>query len=64
LETKNAIQFFNEKKIKGAFAILLKYYDKWYEKNALSTSINKLAVQSIPSDKVDAEKNALLLEKI
>jgi len=64
LETKNAIQFFNENKIKDAFAILLKYYDKWYEKNALSTSINKLAVQSIPSDKVDAEKNALLLEKI
>ena len=64
LETKNAIQFFNEKKIKDAFAILLKYYDKWYEKNALSTAKTKLAVQSIPSDKVDAENNALLLEKI
>ena len=64
LETKNAIQFFNENEIKDAFAILLKYYDKWYEKNALSATKTKLAVQSIPSDKVDADINAQLLEKI
>ena len=38
LETRNTIQFLTEGKIKDAFAILLKYYDKFYDK-ATSTRL-------------------------
>lgn len=64
LETKKALQFLNENNIKDAFAILLHYYDKWYEKNAISVSQPKFEILHIASQKVDALENALLLEKI
>ena len=38
LETKNAINHIIEGNIKDAFHILLKYYDKWYEKNTQKTT--------------------------
>jgi tRNA 2-selenouridine synthase len=63
LETKNAVQFFNENNIISAFAILLKYYDRWYEKNTLSASPPKLLVQQFNAEKVDPVHNALLVEK-
>ena len=63
LEAKNAIQLLNENNIKGAFAILLKYYDRWYEKNKISASLPKLLVKQIQAVKVDPIANAQLLEK-
>jgi tRNA 2-selenouridine synthase len=63
LETKNAVQFFNDNNIIAAFAILLKYYDRWYEKNTLSASPPKLLVQQFNAEKVDPMNNAILVEK-
>lgn len=63
LETKNAVQFLNENNIIGAFAILLTYYDRWYEKNTLSASPPKLLVQQFHAEKVDPINNAILVEK-
>ena len=63
LETKNAMQFFNDNNIIAAFAILLKYYDRWYEKNTLSASPPKLLVQQFNAEKVDPMNNAILVEK-
>lgn len=64
LETKKALQFLSENNIKEAFTILLSYYDKWYEKNAIKVSQPKLEILTIASQKVDALENALLLENI
>ena len=61
LETKNALQFLEEKKIKAAFDILLKYYDRWYAKFSQATTQPKLSVQKIGCEKVDAEENAQIL---
>jgi len=63
LETRNAVQFLNENNIIAAFAILLKYYDRWYEKNTLSASPPKLLVQQFNAEKVDPINNAILVEK-
>ncbi len=63
LETKNAVQFLSDNNIIAAFAILLKYYDRWYEKNTLSASPPKLLVQQFNSKKVDPINNAILVEK-
>ena len=63
LETKNAVQFFNNNNIIAAFAILLKYYDRWYEKNTLSANPPKLLVQQFNAEKVDPINNAILVEK-
>ena len=64
LETKNAINFIIEGAYKEAFAILLKYYDKWYEKNAKNQTLPKVALIPIISEKVDPQLNAALIEKI
>jgi tRNA 2-selenouridine synthase len=63
LDTRNAVQFLNENNIIAAFAILLKYYDRWYEKNTLSASPPKLLVQQFNAEKVDPINNAILVEK-
>ena len=63
LETKNAIQFLKENNIIAAFAILLKYYDRWYEKNTLNAKQPKLQVQQFIAEKVDPINNAILVEK-
>jgi len=63
LETKNAIQFLKENNIIAAFAILLKYYDRWYEKNTLNAKQPKLLVQQFIAEKVDPINNAILVEK-
>ncbi len=55
LETKNAINHILEKEISQAFSILLKYYDKWYEKERTIIPFN--------SEKVDPLLNAVLLMK-
>ena len=63
LETKNVIQLLHENDINAAFAILLKYYDRWYEKNTLNAIPPKLHVQPLHVEKVDPINNAILLEK-
>lgn len=63
LETKNAINHIIEGNVEDAFSILLKYYDKWYEKNTQkTTAIPKIKVIRLQAEKVDPIVNASLLE--
>lgn len=64
LETKLAMQNLQEGDVAGAFRILLKYYDKWYEKGLQNReNLNEL-LKRIPCNKVDAIENMhLLLDK-
>ena len=64
LETKSAVDFIKEGAFKEAFSILLKYYDKWYEKNAKNQTLPKVALIPILSEKVDPLLNADIIEKI
>ena len=64
LETKNAIQYIEQGAIKEAFSILLKYYDKWYEKNAQNQVLPKEKLIRVSSAVVDPFQNATLLEKM
>lgn len=63
LETKTAVSFFDEKNIRGAFSILLKYYDKLYMKALEKRESPKPKVKICLSHQVDAIKNAALLLK-
>jgi tRNA 2-selenouridine synthase len=63
LETKTALGFLEEKNIKDAFSILLKYYDKLYHKGLEKREDPKPPIISYPSTKVDADANATLLIK-
>ncbi|MFZ9686822.1 MAG: tRNA 2-selenouridine(34) synthase MnmH [Chitinophagaceae bacterium] len=63
LETKTALGFLEEKNIKDAFSILLKYYDKLYHKGLEKREDPKPSIISYPSSKVDADANATLLIK-
>ena len=63
LETKTAINHIIEGNIEDAFSILLKYYDKWYEKNTQKTTVlPKLKVIRVQAKKVDPIVNASLLQ--
>jgi tRNA 2-selenouridine synthase len=60
LETKNAISFLGEGKLKACFRILLSYYDKWYSKGLhnrenLSSILNKIPCKSVDT-KTNTEK--------
>ena len=61
LETKNAIQFLTENNIKEAFTILLKYYDKWYDKNLKPGVVPTLNLFNIDVHSVNATVNANIL---
>ena len=50
LETKNAIQFIDEGKLSDAFAILLRYYDKFYSK--ATDQRPKENIEKIPIEKI------------
>ena len=63
LETKTALGFLEEKNIKDAFSILLKYYDKLYHKGLEKREDPKPPIISYPSTKLDADANATLLIK-
>jgi tRNA 2-selenouridine synthase len=56
LETKNAIQHLEDNSFSGCFGILLRYYDKWYEK-ALHAK-EKGEVLKIEGESVNIEENA------
>lgn len=63
LETKNAVAHIMQGELKEAFSILLKYYDKWYEKNAQNQVLPKVELIPVLSEIVDPNYNASLLEK-
>jgi len=64
LETKNALAHIMQGELKEAFSILLKYYDKWYEKNAKNEVVPKIKLIPVSSEIVDPNHNAHLLEKL
>jgi tRNA 2-selenouridine synthase len=64
LETKTAIDFITAGALKEAFSILLKYYDKWYEKNTKNEVLPTIELIPVSSEIVDPVHNASLLEKL
>ena len=64
LETKNAVEHIMQGELKEAFSILLKYYDKWYEKNTKKEVLPKIELIPVLSEMVDPNHNAHLLEKL
>jgi tRNA 2-selenouridine synthase len=64
LETKTAIDFITAGALKEAFSILLKYYDKWYEKNTKNEVVTTIELIPVSSEIVDPVHNASLLEKL
>jgi tRNA 2-selenouridine synthase len=66
LETKNAVSFIETGDIKNAFTILLKYYDKWYDKFSKLEKTNKEEndlsnIHWLDASEVNPETNAKLL---
>lgn len=57
LETKTAINFLLENDIKGAFEILLKYYDKQYTKSLYNRPELDNILQELKLDEVNAKLN-------
>lgn len=65
LETKTAINYLAEDDVEKCFAILLRYYDKYYEKGLLELCENaKRQISKVYSSDVTAETNARLILKI
>ena len=58
LETKNAITFLKENKIKECFTILLHYYDKHYDKGLHNRNNLENLLATITCDRIDPLKNA------
>ena len=61
LETKNAINYILENNLKESFRILLKYYDKWYEKGLYNRENVIEQIKKIESQVVDNEINTNIL---
>jgi len=61
LETKTALAFLETNNIRGAFDILLKYYDKLYSKGLEKREDPKPSLKIIQVPTVDAQKNAASL---
>ncbi|MEY2640183.1 MAG: hypothetical protein RIR90_1665, partial [Bacteroidota bacterium] len=57
LETKNAVNFLLEDDIANCFTILLKYYDKFYEKSTFNPE-EKRQIQKIAVETTDSVLNA------
>jgi tRNA 2-selenouridine synthase len=57
LETKNAIQYLEDKNYKACFGILLSYYDKWYYKGLLNRENLSSLLNKIPCAGVDTKTN-------
>jgi tRNA 2-selenouridine synthase len=58
LETKTAVNYLLEDNIKECFRILLKYYDKYYDRSLRARENLNEQLNSIPTEKVDAKENA------
>jgi tRNA 2-selenouridine synthase len=63
LETKTALDFLDHNNIREGFSILLKYYDKLYNKGLEKRDDPKPVIVTYQSTKVDAHENAALLIK-
>lgn len=61
LETKNAVTHLAEGDVPAAFAILLRYYDKWYAKSMQLKTGGAAQIQNICCPTVNAAANAGLL---
>ena len=61
LETKITIQLLNEGLIKEGFEILLKYYDKWYDKMTKQNVEPVINLIFVKADAVNANVNANIL---
>jgi tRNA 2-selenouridine synthase len=61
LNTKNAINHLLEKNVKDCFSILLKYYDKQYEKGLYQREQAEKLLHPIAASNTDARANAALL---
>jgi tRNA 2-selenouridine synthase len=61
LETKTAVNCLLENDVEGAFRVLLKYYDKWYEKGLSSREPGAPLPVNIPAASVDPVRNSQLL---
>jgi tRNA 2-selenouridine synthase len=61
LEAKNAINFLLEDNHKECFRILLKYYDKWYEKGLYNRENPVNLISKISAETVNAKTNTDLL---
>ncbi len=64
LETKNAINHLIEGNIKDSFSILLRYYDKWYEKSMKSREHWETLVSKYSCKNCDAIANAKTLRSL
>jgi tRNA 2-selenouridine synthase len=64
LETKNAIGFMIEGNIKESFRILLKYYDKWYEKSLQARENWEQLVSRVAARNCDTATNAAMLQQL
>ncbi|HEU5054031.1 MAG TPA: tRNA 2-selenouridine(34) synthase MnmH [Hanamia sp.] len=62
LETKNAIHFINENKLKEAFEILLKYYDKFYEQSLFKRENVNSLLHKIECGHTEKSNASFLLE--
>jgi tRNA 2-selenouridine synthase len=62
LETKNTLRHLEENDFSGCFGILLRYYDKWYEKGLNPKEKGKIF--RIEGKSVDEEENAKILMQI
>lgn len=61
LDAKNAINYLLDDDVKSSFAILLKYYDKYYLKGLHNKENIQSNLKNIPCSKVDAVANATTL---
>lgn len=61
LETKNAIQYLELGDVQAAFDILLKYYDKWYDKFSKTSAEPTLQLIKLTANEVNASDNAKIL---
>lgn len=61
LETKNAINALIEGQVHESFDILLRYYDKWYDKAVAEKSLPPDLLTSVPCDDTDPKRNAMRL---
>ncbi len=61
LETKTAVNFLVENNVEAAFSILLKYYDKVYQKNIETAAIPKFKTEKIVASEVNSIDNTSLI---
>ncbi|HRI20095.1 MAG TPA: tRNA 2-selenouridine(34) synthase MnmH [Panacibacter sp.] len=59
LETKTAVGYLIEDDVKNCFAVLLKYYDKWYLKGLHQRENLEVLLNKIPCTNIDSKENAI-----